>query len=226
MATFTMELKRAIALTPDGMTVDKWIGLDDYPLYSGVDREALNEKIKRQYWNQEIGMETISMFAFAVRRKMHLEMPLMNLMYESAALKFDALTTINIESTNTAESTQGGTAKSVNVNTSESGSKSLTVASEFPQSALSERGAYATSSQDGDGTSKVTANATAEDENASNTTGSGSTLTKGMQGNAADLIIAQRATFLNIDAMVVTMLADCFMQLWSDGASHLVRRGY
>jgi len=226
MATFTMTLKAAIKLCPDDYTVDKWLGLDDYPLFEGVDREALNQKIVREYYNTEIGMETISMFSFAVRRLMHKEMPMFNLLYESAALKFDALTTVDIVSTNEAENVQDATAKSKTTSTSESKSTTLAVNSDFPQSALSERGAYATSSTDGDGTSNVTAVADSDDENASKSTGTGSSTMKGLQGNAAELILAKRATFLNVDAMIVGKLAECFMQLWSDGASHLVNRGY
>lgn len=226
MPTFTMELKAAIDLTPTGWTVDKWIGLDDYPLFDPAHREILNQKIKREYWNSEIGMETISMFSFAVRRKMHKEMPLINLLYESAALEFDALITTDMVTTNTGTNTTAGTANSVNTNGSTSNSKSLTVASDFPQTALSDRAAYASSSQDGDGESTVTANAEANDTSNSTGTSTDSGTVKGFQGNAAELILAKRATFLNIDARVVDMLAECFMQVWADGSNHLIRSGY
>jgi hypothetical protein len=221
-----MELKEAMALTPYGWSVDKWIGLDDYPLFDESHRAELNQKITREYYNSEIGMETISMFALAVRRKLHKEMPLLNLMYESAAQKFDALITVDIATTANGSGQTTAVANSVNSNGSTSKSTSLTVASDFPQSALSDRGAYASSSQDGDGTSDVTASARADDTSSNTTASNDISATKGFQGNAAELILAKRSTFINIDARVVDILSDCFMQVWSDGSQHLMKNGY
>lgn len=226
-----MALKEAIDLKPSDWTADKWIGLDDYPLFGttpadvAAHREVLNQKIIREYWNSEIGMETISLFSFAVRRKMHKEMPMMNLLYESAELEFDALVTTDMRTTSTSEGETEGTSKSINTNTSESKSTNLVVNSDFPQSFLSDRGNYATSATDGDGTAAVKADAEANDESAGKTTNTDEGTVKGFQGNAAELILAKRATFINIDARVVDMLAECFMQVWADSAQHLYNGG-
>jgi len=111
MGTFTIPLKKVIEYE------NGKIGLDDYPIFDETYRESLNKKIIAHYWNQEIGVETPSLFRFAMARKMNEIMPLYNQHYKLSLLTVDPLSTINMRSivesdgTTTAASngTSGGT---------------------------------------------------------------------------------------------------------------------
>jgi len=229
MATFTMYLKRAIEFKPADISRDLYLGLDLYPIYDEEHRTVLNDLIVNHYFNQEIGMETIQLFQFAVMRRMMEVMPFYNQMYESAAIKYDPLITVdvatdtvgNMTSENGAQSNVVG--NSGTVSGSESASTSRGISSEFPQNMLSGSGDYADSGTDSTaggrvdatGTENSTSDATSSDTASADNTGHSET--KGMSGNKAELIMAQRATFLNIDMLVVSSLDDCFMGVWSNG---------
>ncbi len=180
MATFTMTLEEAIEFE------DGKIGLDDYPIFDEDYRPALNKKIIDHYWNQEIGMETVSMFRHAMKRRMNEIMPLYNEHYKLSRLGVDPLSTVSIKtianvageskgtaetettsdgSTNT-ETISNGTNNNETVsdgsseNSSLSDAKSRAVASDTPQNALSENGDYATSMQDNVSDSRASGEAT------------------------------------------------------------------
>src|SRR5690606_9817007 len=98
MATFTIELFKVVDIT------DGNIGLDSYPIWKSEYREPLNQKIIDHYHNREIGVETIDMFTFALRRRMNEVMPYYNELYKSTELEFDPLSTVDIHTISSSSS--------------------------------------------------------------------------------------------------------------------------
>ena len=215
MGTFTMPLKDVIDLSPD-------IGLNQYTIFDESYRPGLNQKIIEHYWNQEIGHETISMFTFAMKRKMNEIMPYYNQLYKSEQLKFDPFNTVDMDSLSNSEADTTGTSKSDT--TSSSDAKSRAVMSQFPQNMLSDNGDYATSAQDN--TSDTAATGGSVEESAGNQTGKVSGNVKGRQGPAAGLLMQYRQSFLNVDMMIINDLAELFMLIWSNGDEFTERNNY
>lgn len=199
MAEFTMYLKEVIENT------DGHIGLDDYPIFDAAYRAPLNKKIEDHFLNREIGVETVDMFVFAVKRKMNEIMPLYNQFYQSQLLIVEPFITFDssTESSNQAES--------IAENASTSNSVARTVQSDMPQTQLAGNEDYASSAADNVGESNNTGNANSSDSSL------GSVNTRGFSGAMSDLLLRYRDTFLNIDMQIIAELEDCFMQLWSTG---------
>lgn len=214
MGTYTMPLKDVLDLTPD-------IGLNDYPIFDESYRETLNKKIVDYFWNREIGQETISLFTHQLRVRMNNIMPLYNQHYEASRIKFDPMKTITMENfgTSTSEATNTGTSNS----TSASDAKSRAVNSDHPQEMLSATGDYATSGADSFGTT----NATSATDNTGTTAQKSNSKggVQGFQGNPAMVIFQLRATFVNVDMMVISELEDLFMLVWANGDDFTGRNG-
>jgi hypothetical protein len=216
--TFTPRLKRVIELSPNGN-----IGLDVYPVpeigvSAEVFREALNKKIIDHYWNREIGLESLSMFRFNLRRKMAEVMPYYVKLYKTELIAFDPLSTINIES----DGNQASTSNSKGTQTSESDSDSNaeSIASDFPQTQYnSTDGAiYGTTGQNSKATGKNTG--TGSDERDDTVSGETKSTTKGYTGIASELLMRYRATLLNVDMQVIAELEELFMQIWDNGDTY------
>lgn len=209
MATYTMELYRAIEVSPEGN-----IGLDNYPIWDEEYREVLNQKIIDHYHSREIGMETVDMFRFAMRRRMNEVMPYYNDLYGTTKLGFDPLSTVDIRTMTTASRESETESEATSVNESRTSGKSRAVESRTPQVNLSGNGDYATGATDtngentgeGSGTENANARVTDDTDSESHTTG--------YQGAASDLIQRYRDTLLNIDLMVISELSDLFMMVW------------
>lgn len=199
MADFTMYLKDVVTAT------DGQVGLDDYPIFDVAYREPLNRKILDHFHNREIGLETIDMFVFAVKRKMNEIMPLYNQFYKSQLLDVDPFITFDsaTESSNQAES--------IATNSSDATSKARAVNSDTPQTQLAGHEDYATSIVDNVAESNNTGDANSSDSSL------GSVSTRGFSGAMSDLLVRYRDTFLNIDMQIIAELEDCFMQIWSSG---------
>lgn len=208
MSFFTMPLCEVIEMEGEDN-----IGLSDYPIFDEQHREVLNKKIIDQFWNQEIGQETISMFRLAMKRKMNNIMPMYNEHYRLSAIPYEVLSTFNIESSSTVDaisetSTAGET-------TSKNGAKSRAVASSFPQQSLQADSDYATSAQDNTSETDVAGEST-ETQNA-NQQSNNSSRSSGYQGHAPELIFAARQTIVNIDIEILTELETLFMGVWGTG---------
>lgn len=214
MATFTMELWKAIELDP---TIESGI-LAEYRLFEEAHRPVLNRKILNHFHNREIGMETVSLFRLALKRKLDEIMPLYNQQYEISAIEFNQLETVRINNANTTTGTTASNSESSNE--SASGAKSRAVAQELPQTLLANNGDYATSAQDN--VSDTTATATATDQNTVNQDGTQNSVTTGFQGNAALMILQYRQSLVNIDMMIIEELQNLFMLLWNNGDEHTV----
>ena len=202
MPSFTLELWRVIELKPEGMELDEWLGMNEYPIFEVEYREALNKKIRDHFMYQEIGHETVEQFRFSMRRKLNEIMPLYNQLYESTKLEFDPLSTVDITTTSNAEQKQNSSGSTVNETTGNVDSTAKNVASAFPQVMLGGNKDYATSGADSNSKSKTTGKtedlSTAEND----ATQSSSSNTKGYQGSASQLLMQYRAAILNVDMLV------------------------
>lgn len=205
MATFTMELREAYT------HLNRDIGLNDYPIFDANYRPTLNAQIYRTYKYHEIGYETPDMFRDRIDAKMHLIMPLYNKLYESERMKFDPLSTFDLTTFSRSDSDGESISEEASSTAADNTGKSRSVSSEFPQTMLNERGDYATGAADSTSESKsgTTADGTAKTRQKGR--GTSESRQTGYSGSAADLLARYRSTLLNIDAMIVSELADQFM---------------
>lgn len=211
MATYTMELYKAIEVSPNGD-----IGLNAYPIWDEGYRADLNKKIVDHYHNREIGLETVDMFRFAMRRRMAEVMPYYNDLYSTTKINFDPLSTVDLRTISSGSNETDVETLSESENETRSAGNSRAVNSTFPQNMLSGSGDYATgatdtnSESDGSGSGKDTASSTTKGESDSESH------TTGYQGVASDLVQRYRDTLLNIDLMVINELSDLFMMVWGN----------
>ena len=243
MATFTMQLKEVIdslynpstdeddfvqeyaPLTYSGVTYGRLpilpeygsLGLAYYPIYAEGYRKILNGKIIDEYYNQEIGTETIDNFVLILRKKMDQIMPYYNELYKSQQLEFDPLLTMDIHSVgeNKVEGTE--TVEATNVSESDTAAKARSTNLNFPQTALAGNADYATSAVDSNSDSEVDATSKQDSDSASNTEANSDTRVTGYQGITSNLIVAYRNSLINIDTMVIDEIKDCFMLLHNNG---------
>ena len=225
MPSFTLELFRVIDMKPASIPEDKWLGLDDYPIFQSDYREKLNAKIKNHFMFQEIGHETVEQFAFRMRVKMNEIMPAYNQLYKSALLEFDPLLTVDILNTSTGEQDQTSTGTSENDTLSDIDAKSKNVASIFPQTMLAGNGDYASNGADANSQTKTTAKIKDEQNASNNTKSETESRTKGYQGSPAQLIQAARAIILNVDLMVIADVDELFMSVWNNGDEYSQSKG-
>lgn len=193
------------------------IGLNNYAIWNADYRPILNGKIVDHYLNREIGMETVSMFRLAMRRKMNEIMPYFNLLYGTTQLNYDPLKTIDIETIGNTDTTQTADTTASNDTTSDSNSKSRSVASETPQTMLAGDQDYATSASDVNGDTTTTAHAAEDTTSNVDTTSNATNHVSGYQGVPAALVMQYRDSLLNIDMMIITQLEELFMLVWDTG---------
>lgn len=237
MADFTIELRNVVS-----MVGADHIGLSDYPIFDEQYREFLNAKIIDHYYYREIGLETVDMFIRQLRTKMWEIMPYYNKWYqaEDRMADIDPLSTQDMHSQGSANSHASSSMKqkhgekSSNFTKSESRTKSRTVDSETPQTMLAGNQDYATAARDnhssGDGSNDVKSSGSSETTaDSTNSAGSGNeSHSWGYAGHAPALIDAWRATFANIDMMVIDELETLFMGIYSsnDGFTGRRHHGY
>lgn len=224
MPTFTLELWRVLDLAPKDVEVDTWLGLGDYPLQAGVDREALNTKIKNHFMYQEIGMESVDQFRFRLRNRMHEMMPVYNRLFETIALEYDPFKTISLVTKSTGISEQTSTGESNSESNSNIDAKAKNVASAFPQVMLGGNKDYATSGADSNSETD-TFGSSSEDSSASNTASSDNeSETSGYQGVPAQLIQAERAAIINVEMLIIAELDPLFMMVWNNSDEYSTNR--
>jgi hypothetical protein len=208
-----MPLKRALYYANDPGT-GLQIGLGLYPIFQEDHRLILNRKIIDHYWNREIGMETLSLFTFAMQRRANEIMPLYNQVYKSQLLEFEAISNYKLTTTRADTVNETSTQDSGTNTASTSSSGSRTVGSTLPQTQLARDKNYASSGNDASVTAQsgtdTTANATGENNSEAN----GTSTTTGYQGSPSDLLMKFRETLLNTDMLVVNEFEDCFMGVW------------
>jgi hypothetical protein len=209
MATFTLALKDAIDYEP-AIVSDT---LANYPIFDEEYRPHLNQMILDQFWNQEIGQETIDLFQFALKRKLNQIMPVMNQQYRISQIQFDPLQTVNIA--NVSALTGNTATAGDSATTSSSDAKSRAVAQQMPQTMLSDNGDYATSAQDN--VSNTTAGGDVKENSTTDQTQNSTNATTGFQGNPAMMLLQYRQSLVNVDMMILDELKELFMLIWANG---------
>lgn len=214
-AQFTMRLKDLVRITGDH------IGLDDYPIFNEEYRKPLNDRIKREYWLQEIAHETPDIFIWRLKLKMERIMPRYNRMYEAELLNNDPLdggrrvneTSQDGRSQNSGSNTQNSTGEGKN------DSKGRTVGSDTPQTRLAGDGDYATSISDAStrGTSTNVSKSTSSSTGTNDYRNNQHSLSTGYNVGKGEQIARYRNTLVNVDDFVIAELSELFMGVWDGG---------
>jgi hypothetical protein len=252
MGTFTLQLKEVIeslygtsydaddfeqtyeSCTFDSVTYGKLptlpdytpLGLGTYPIFDEGYRKILNGKIIDEYYNQEIGTETIDNFALILRKKMDQIMPYFNQLYKSTQIEYDALDSMRIHSVGQNHMTGSETGAHNSTGDTNTTSGSRVVSSNFPQTQLAGNADYATSANDANTTSGVNSTASANSEAANNTDSNSDNLVTGYQGAASDLIVKYRNSLINIDTAILAELEDCFMLVLNNGDEYFRHQNF
>ena len=211
MATFTMELRKVIERE------DGDIGLGDYPIFDEKYRETLNQKIIDHYWNREIGAETIELFRLFLKRKMNEIMPFYNQYYLSERMKIDPFETVNMKNMTTGNVDSTSTSNGSSETESTSDAKSRSTAQETPHMRLAGDGDYATGIQDNLSQTAAAGEAKESTTQTGNEKAENVNTVTGFQGNAIEILMAFRQSFLNIDLQIINELESLFMLVWGNG---------
>ena len=213
MSAFTMMLSEALEYVGD-------IGLESYPIDNEAHREVLNEKILNHYDAHEIGFETVNMFAFALRRRMHEIMPYYNKMYASELLTIDPLHNMSMQTTDssTAQNTETNTGTADNTTSNTNSGKSVSYV--MPQVALSGDRDYADSAADSNSDGTVDGQSSQSGDSAGSSSNTSDSSVLGWQGSQADMLTVYRNSFLNIDMEIINSLSDLFLMIWNTSDSY------
>ena len=216
------------------------IGLKDYPIFDEAYRAVLNEKIKNHFLYREIGYETPQMFKHYINTKMSEIMDLYNQMYASQVLIFNPMYDFATVENSTHQTDGAGSALSDACNNATSNNQTatestdtgttLSVESDTPQALLSQANIlgnnYASRANRGvsdtaaaaDSTSASVAEVVNHDTTSSTNTNLDTYISSksGNSGakNFSELLLDFRATFINIDMLIVNDLSVCFMGVW------------
>jgi hypothetical protein len=226
MAVVTMRLKDLWRIT------DGHIGLDDYEIFDEAYRPILNDRIRREYWLEDIAHETPDIFIWRLNLKMDLIMPRYNRMYKAELLNNDPLD----GGVRTNDTSQDGTSAATGRNeqsstgTGEGGSKGRTVGSDTPQTRLAGNGDYASTISDATSstTSSNRSSSTSESNNRNNYKNSQHSLSKGYSNPKSMMIAQYRSSLINVDDLIIAELSDLFMPIWNNDhkGSSLLLGGY
>lgn len=211
MPVHTLRLKDV-----DRITGGHW-GLDNYEIFDESYRKTLNDRIRREFWLNEIGYETIDIFIWRIELKMDLIMPRYNRMYLAELKNTDPLEAGG----STSRTRQWGSSENSGESSQDSAgdgsttSRGRTVASDTPQTRLSGDGDYASSLSDAtsEGTNRSSSSSNSKSGSSSryeNNQESDST----MKGNRAQMIAQYRATLVNVDNFIIEELREHFMGVW------------
>lgn len=221
MTSYTLRLKDVIELYSGDEA--QATGLDRYPIYDEAHRPVLNEKIIQTYWNEEIAHETDSLFRQSMRARMLLIMDTYNKLYESEALEYDPLLSIDMTTETDAQSHTESSGQSNSENTSESSGTGAARNFTFPQQQIGVDGAYATTGSESTSGSTGTGSSTDTNTGTQDGTTSGTTHQHGRGQSAQSLIAEFRNNILNIDMMIVDDLSVMFMDTWTTGQAFMAQ---
>lgn len=226
MAVVTMRFKDLWRVT------DGHVGLDDYEIFDEAYRSILNDKIRQEYWLEDIAHETPDIFIWRMHLKMDLIMPRYNRMYKAELLNIDPLD----GGIRTNDTSQDGTSAATGRNaqsstgTGKGSSKGRTVGSDTPQTRLAGNGDYASTISDATSstTSSNESSSTSESNNQNNYKNSQHSLSKGYSNPRSMMIAQYRSTLINVDDLVISELSDLFMPIWNNNhkGSTLLLGGY
>lgn len=233
MSKYTTELRFLIENGYD-------LGLSEYPIFNESYRTALNKKITDHYMFREIGLETPGRFRHYLKTRMNEIMPMYNKLYQSELISFNPMYDHDITETSKKETegtasgkNQAASAGTVSSTTDGSDGRTdtgLAVSSTTPQGLITRPNLlgdiYASNAQRSENTdagtnhSESDTNSTNQDytENSSQIQNTDDFLrhVAGNTGskNFSELLQDYRATFLNIDMMIIRDLSDLFMQVY------------
>ena len=210
----------------------------DFPIYDESYRNVLCTKILKHYYTREIGAETVGLWKLWLDTRLNEIMPYYNQLYRSAMIEFNPMYDVDLtmehhKTFDGSTDITGGSKEnnSGNSGTSVSGENSNTsynLFSDTPQGSLDniENETYLT-------------NATKIRENGNNSNNTNYEFNSDRKVNRTDKTVAKnteeylqtikgknggasysnrlqefRATFINIDAMIIDELKDLFMNLW------------
>ena len=212
MSKYTIEIRSLCdLLTRD--TIESWFKdyeLSDYLTADEIDvinergtwsKDKLAKRIVDYYYTREIGFETAELFKIHVKAKMNNIMESKLPLIYSAAIKYDPLVNVDVETTLSRRVDDAGS----------NNSSGLTINSDTPQGNINKEdilsGNYASSTQGGESTNSTT----------SQTIESSSTKTKGNSGVSATaqrMILQYRENIRAIDYEIIKELNSLFMGLY------------
>jgi hypothetical protein len=181
----------------------------DYPIFDPAYKSVLETKIIDYYYYREIGLETVGQFKQFLKSKLNRIMPYYNKYYlaDQVFETYNPYHNKNVTTTDTRTTSSNGSSKG-----SSGGTNSATVKeSDTPQSLLDGKD-YATNVTE-------TTSSLGEDTSGSSqmtTTDQYISTIEGHDGMKypTDILMGLRATFINIDQMVIDELADLFMNIY------------
>lgn len=218
MATYTTTIKTLIE-------IEYPLGLMDYPIFDPKYRSALNKKITDHFQFREIGLETPALFVWWLNVKMREIMPYYNQLYESTLLTFNPLHNYTMNETSKKESVGSSEATGLteSTQTNQSNSKARNVHSDTPQGLLSldaieSNDTYASDADINkvDGSATGTSNVNATNQNTVNNVDDYIKTVSGNNGmkSTPQLIQELRASFVNVDMLIIKELEPLFMSLY------------
>lgn len=205
-------------------------------------RSVICQKILKHYYLREIGAETVGVWLLWMNERLEMIMPYYNQLYESAKIKFDPMTDVNL--TRKHDGTTAGNSKvdesrkeTSSDNVKDSGVQGYTLNetsrdlySDTPQGAITglENEDYLTNAR------KVSRNNTQNIENNNSRESSGSVdvtnsstgssnstenyvesiVGKQGSGSFTKMLVEFRDSLINIDKEVISEFSDLFMGLW------------
>lgn len=211
MATHTIRLKDV-----DRITNGHW-GLDNYPIFNEEYRKTLNDRIRREFWLNEIGHETIDIFVWRLELKMDLIMPRYNRMYLAELENVDPLDG-GVSENNTRQwgnSNAQGSNTQASDGSGSTGSRGRTVASDTPQTRLEGNADYASSMSDA--TNETLNKSKSSSESASknhNEYDNNQSSRSKQRGSKAQMIAQYRSTLINVDNFIIEELRELFLGVW------------
>ena len=220
MPTMTMPLRRVIDHV-GGRDNFVRLCLSDYPLFNEAHRSELNDKIINHYMVREIGYESVELFITGIKRVLNENAPVFNSYYKSVSVEYDFLTTSDYVSDSKADGSSVSDSTSTTDATQNSSTKSdgESTAFEMPNAAIVRNGDYASSGGKSGSSTDVTGDSgTKSADNAKqNTASNATTHVSGRTGDPSELVRSFRDAIVNVDMLVVDMVAPCFSLVWSTG---------
>lgn len=210
----------------------------DFPIYDESYRNVLCTKILKHYYTREIGAETVGLWKLWLDTRLNEIMPYYNQLYKSAMIEFNPMYDIDLTteylrshdgSTDvTGESSENNSGNTGTIVTGDNENTTRNLFSDTPQGAL-----------DNIDNETYLTNATKISESGNNSTSTDYEFNTDRVNNRTDKTVAKsteeymqtitgksggasyskrlqefRATFLNIDTMIIDELKDLFMNLW------------
>lgn len=195
-----------------------------FPIFDEHYRAELCKKILRYYYTREICCETVGRWKLFLSDKMKNIMPYYNQLYQSELLKIQPLVSVDKSVTHEGSNSEAKTTNRNVISTSNSETDGNTDTwsyySDTPQGGIAglDSNDYLTNATHNVGTdgASTTINGTTNDIETGTGNGSERYVDKvlGFEGNQSEMLLKFRATFLNIDMMVINELKDLFFTIY------------